>query len=94
VTTAVRFALWLEVPGNWAALEAIVAEYRAAGHRKWAAKAAAEVLRWRTGKSFPNAFTPYMAREWMRRHPEVPRFFDTAPSMADAAPSRQMEMGW
>lgn len=94
VTVAEQFAIWLrENPHTWAAFDAIVAEYRAAGHTQWAVNAAREVLRWRTKAKFPNVFTPFMAREWLRRHPEAPGFFVTNASMADAAPSRQMELG-
>ena len=94
VTVAEQFAIWLrEHPHTWAAFEAIVAEYRAAGHTQWAVNAAREVLRWRTKARLPNVFAPFMAREWLRRHPDVPGFFRTNPSMADAATSPQMKLG-
>ena len=55
--------------------------------------AALHAVRWSTGAHIKNAFSPYLARHWLRQHPEAPGFFRTAASMADASPSPQMELG-
>lgn len=94
MTTAEEFARWLVArPDLWARFCAVVAEYRAAGHTRWSADAALHAVRWSTGAHIKNAFSPYLARHWLRQHPEAPGFFRTAASMADASPSPQMELG-
>lgn len=94
MSTAERFAAWLLAhPEMWARFCSVVAEYRAAGHHRWSADAALHAVRWSTGAHVPNAFTPYLARLWLRQNPDAPGFFRTAASAADAAPSKQMELG-
>ena len=90
-SVAAEFEQWLvEHPELWLMFETICAERIAAGHSRWAANAAREVLRWRSRAKFPNVFTPFMARYWLRLHPEHPKFFRCNASMADAPSIRQL----
>ena len=93
MTTGEEFSDWLTAhPHLWLRFCAIVDEYRAAGHSRWSADAALHAVRWSTGARIKNAFSPYLARHWLRTHPEAPGFFQLCASMADTEPSRQLDL--
>jgi hypothetical protein len=81
-------------PDVYRAFCAIVTDALSRGERRLSALwVLYEVRRRWDGKlRFPNAFAPYYARLYLRAHP-TPRVFVLKPSKADAAPSRQMDLG-
>lgn len=83
-------------PHIWREFCAVAAEVLAAGYTSYSADAVLHVVRWRHRRKVPNAYTPFLARQWLATHPHAPRLFALKPSMADTMPpipSPQMSLG-
>lgn len=94
MSTAERFRREVETCQPWwLRFIALCDETHANGVRKWSADAAIHVVRWTLGADVDNRFSAYAARAYLALRPDRPRFFELRASQADAAPSRQMELG-
>ena len=61
----------------------VAAELIRRGHKRYSADVIFHLLRWQTGRDLDNRFTATFARDWLRRHPRHPRFFELRRSLAD-----------